>query len=151
MNKRGEGGELLRWNIAFIVIEVAVFAIMFVWIVGFQDGVAVKEDFYAKELTRLINSATPREISSLKVKSVSLDVTDAVKLADEKRVGRSDIFTFNNVQNTVSVKLSRRSGTSFKFFNEVDVIFLGLEKESEFSDVMLLKFDIVETIGGGNE
>ena len=141
MNIRGEGGELLQWNIAFFIIEAIFFVIMMVWIGWFNDGIGITEDLYAKEIVHIINEADPGQ-------TVAFDVTGLVKIADKENVGRSDIFTIDNVNNVITVKLSRKTGTSFKFFNDVDVVNwnLAIENSDEFSDVRFLNFEIKEAI-----
>lgn len=153
MNKKGDGAELLRYNIIFFALEALVFIIMFVWIVGFQDNIALKEDFYSKELTRIIDSA-------VEGKEASFLVTELVEQADSNKVQRSDIFTFDNVNNRVTVKLSPRSGTSFGFFKDVNVIYLGIEPGTEedkgpltgdVSDELFVKFIVAESEEPQNE
>ncbi len=132
----------------YLIIVVVFFAGMLAWVTMFQDGAATKEDFYAKQLAKLINSADPYEETT-----ITLDVSEAVKLANSNKKKRSDIFTFDNVNNLVTVSLRQGQGTSYPFFNDVDIIvdedIIKLEPVGE--GIETLNFKIVKTARGENE
>ena len=136
MNKKAVGIDFLGWNFIYIVLEIIFFMLMLYWVVGFQDGAALWEDFYAKEITRLINTAEPGQ-------EVSLDVSPATRIAFSNGVGKSDLFNFNNVNNFVTVKLTPRGGSSFSFFNDIDIVDWDVRLVSGGAETNRLYFRIV--------
>jgi len=137
MDKKAVGIDFLGWNFIYILLEIIFFMLMLYWVVGFQDGAALWEDFYAKEITRLVNTAEPGD-------EVSLDVSPVTKIAFSNGVPKSDIFNFNNVNNFVTVKLTPRGGTSFSFFRDVDVVNWDIRLVSGGAETNRLYFKIVE-------
>ena len=93
---------------------------MMTWLIGFSDNAAFWEEFYAKEIVRIIDSADPGQ-------EVFLDMTKATALAVSEGVSKSEIVIFDNVQNRVRVKLTNDGGTHFAFFNDVDIVNWRLE------------------------
>ena len=134
MNKRRETGtDILEGNVVYIILFVLFFGGMVYYIWGYQDGVVLWEDFYAKEIARLVNNAEPG-------REYIFDVTKATKIA--KRNGydsTSDIIKFDNRNNLVIVSLNRNDGkgAGFPFYNDVDVV----EWRVEFGK---LNFKVVE-------
>ncbi|MCH7567873.1 MAG: hypothetical protein IIA87_00455 [Nanoarchaeota archaeon] len=141
MNKRGEsaGDNILFNNLIYMILFILFFLGMFYYVLGFQNGAALLEDFYAKEISRMINAA---ELGT--ETEVSLDVTKATEIAFKKGVRRSDIFNFDNVNNKVIVSLRLNGGTSFNFFNDVDVVDWDIKLVSGGIETNRLYFKIVE-------
>jgi len=137
MNKKAVGIDFLGWNFIYIVLEIIFFILILYWVVGFQDSAALWEDFYVKEITRLINTAEPGQ-------EVFLDVSPATRIAFSNGVGKSDLFNFNNVNNFVTVKLTPNRGSSFSFFNDVDIVDWDVRLVSGGAETNRLYFKIVE-------
>jgi len=137
LNKKGVGDNILSWNFVYIIFVIVFFMLALYWIVGFQDGAALWEDFYAKEISHIVNTASPGE-------EVFLDVTDATALALGNKVIKSDIFNFNNVNSVITVKLIANGGTSFSFFNNVDVVERDIRSVSGGAETNRLYFKVVE-------
>ena len=126
MNKKGGGslGDSVAVNyIVYLILLVVVFFGMFYYITGFQDGAFALEDIYAKEIVSVINSAGPGE-------EVYLDVTKPTGVAFDNKKNPSDIFIFDNANNKITVSLRKGTGTSFSYFNNVDVVDYRLETPS---------------------
>ena len=119
MNKRGEGGEgfgdILLQYIGYIVFVILFFAIMFYFVSAQKNGAASWEDFYAKELVRIIDSSDAGE-------TFDINVNKATRIAGKQGILASEIFDFDNERNEVSVRLSPGRKTVFSYFNEVDVV-----------------------------
>mgnify|MGYP001620115309 CR=1 FL=1 len=140
MNRRGDLSDSVMMNYVLYFILLVVFTIlMFYFITGFQEGAFGLEDIYAKALVRIIDSSEPGQ-------EIYIDVTELTVIAFKNKKGRSDIFNFDNVNNKITVSLRKGSGTSFNYFNEVDVVGWDLEVPSPGAgpEVNRLYFKIAE-------
>ena len=138
MLKKGSAGDnVLNWNLTYFVFGGILFFSGLVWVVGFQDGAAKWEDFYVKEIARVVDSAGVAE-------EAYIDVTPAVAIALKRKVPINDIFKFDNERNIITVKLSPQSGTSFRYFNEIGVLNGGVELSSGSSNTNRLHIQFVE-------
>ena len=135
MNKRGDISESPIVNNLFYFIF---FLLFFVLVIGFgssqRDGAAAWEDFYAKEIVRIIDGSQPGS-------EVFLDVTKGVDIALKRDKDPEKIVNFDNVNNRVIVSLKSNSGTSFSYFNDVDVVNWNITLGSNAD---ILYFKIVE-------
>jgi hypothetical protein len=144
MNRRGEsefGGDILLNNVIFIILFLVFFGLMFYYVLGYQDGAVLWEDIYAKEIARVVNVAEPGS-------EVCLDVTKSTEIALGRGQSYSNIFNFDNVENRVVVSLRPSGGTSFPFFNNVDLINKDLKLLSGGATTNRLCFEVVD---GGRE
>ena len=118
MNKKGEGdfGSFLHENVIYLVL-LAMFAfLIFFTINGFSNGAAVWEDYYAKELTKVIDLSHPGD-------EIAIDIHKATEIAKKNRVKSfSSIFNFDNLKNEVCVKLKEGRKTCYFFSKDVDVV-----------------------------
>lgn len=140
-NKRGSFRNQLSNNILYLIFFLLFFVMMLYFVLRFQNGVALWEEFYASEIARVINSAEPGS-------EVYLDVTFATGLAFKS--GTRDfnrIFSFDNVNNKVIVRLKPNSGTSYEFFSDVDVADWRVEEVSGDIDTNRLIFYVEEGRG----
>jgi hypothetical protein len=113
MNKKGSEEIALSYIIYTVLL--IVFAVgMFMVVNNHRNGGAVWEDFYAKEVVKMIDNARVGD-------EIFIDVQKASEIARDNEVPLSSIFTFNNIKNEVCVKLATRRGC-YSYFNEVDVI-----------------------------
>ena len=143
MNKRGTG-EILTNNLIYIILFLVFFMLMFYFVVGFQDGSSVWEEFYAKEIVKIVNEAEPGT-------EIYLDVTALTKIAFKHGKSRNEIITFNNLQNSVIVSLTSKSGTSFNFFNDVDIVEPSIKLISGGKETNRLYFKVMERQRDENE
>lgn len=115
LRKGSAGDNLATWHIAYLILGVLFFVIMYWWVNSYAGHVALLEDFYAKELVRIINDARPGD-------EVYLDVSPATAIALTKNhMPEQSLFEFDNLHHTVTVHLQAKSGTSYSFFNAVAV------------------------------
>jgi len=113
MNKKGSEEIALSYIVYTILL--IVFAVgMFAVVNNYRNGGAVWEDFYAKEIVKMIDNARVGD-------ELYIDVQTATEIARGNQIPLSSIFSFNNVKNEVCVKLATRKGC-YSYFNEVDVI-----------------------------
>lgn len=139
MNKKGASGgdNVLTWNLAYIIFAVLFAAILLGWINGVRDGASLWEDFYAQEISRAINSGLPGD-------DVYIDITPASVIGLKNGILKSEMFVVDNVDNSVSVRLTKNSGTKFNYFNNVDAVNWTIELVSGSATTNRLHFQIVE-------
>ena len=106
--------------------------------ISFQDGASVWEEFYAKEIAKIVDEAEPGT-------EINLDVTKLTEIAFGNGKSTNEIFLFNNLNNEIVVSLTRGSGTAFNFFNDVDVVEWKVELISGGAETNRLHFKILES------
>jgi len=140
MNKKAVEGELMFEYVIFIVVILLFVAGMFAVVNNYRNGGQVWTDFYAKEIVKVIDNARPGD-------EISLDVYKATEIAKKNEQSLSAIFSFNNINNEVCVKLGEKRGC-YSYFNEVDIINpeikLAVPSVSEKRYVNMLHFNISE-------
>lgn len=136
MNKRGIG-EILTNNLIYIILFLVFFMLMFYFVVGFQDGASVWEDFYAKELAKIVDGSEPGT-------EIYLDITEITAIAFRNGKTKNKIVRFDNVNNEIVVSLTHKGGTAFSFFNDVDVVESRVELISGGIETNRLYFKILE-------
>jgi len=135
MNRKGDGADIIRNNLAYMLFFLAVFVAMLFFVSSRMDNVAFWEDFYAKEIARVIDFSKQGD-------EVKIDVTMAVQLARKNKVEFDKIFIFDNEEGSVAVSLSRGTGKSFRYFNNVSIENEGTELSEEDVEVRQLIFNI---------
>ena len=111
MRRYNRRGTILVENIIFIILNLIFLTILFLFIARQGQGVIVLEQSYAKEIALIIDSAKPGM-------TLRLDIKDGLELADKNGIAKKDIVKING--NVVTVKLSKDSGFSYSFFNNVE-------------------------------
>ncbi len=142
MNKKGE--DSIIWNNVIYLILLVLFLMgMYVFLQNEREGAAVWEDFYAKEIVKIIDLAKPGD-------EITLDVQRASSVAHGNHVASySNMFQFDNLNNEICVKLNEGTRkTCYRYFNNVDIA----DVELRFGEpINLLDFKIVEKEkGAGN-
>ncbi|MBM3233058.1 hypothetical protein FJZ18_02740 [Candidatus Pacearchaeota archaeon] len=108
--KRG-ASDILHSTIAFIFILLLFTFGMWYYIYQQKSGASVWEDYYAKQLTIVMNSARPGDI-------IVLDVHKATEIAQKASVSFESIFLISDQE--TCVRLSQGRKTCYSFFNRVD-------------------------------
>ncbi len=143
MNNKGEGGILTN-NLMYIILFLVFFMLMFYYAIGYQDGASVWEDFYTKEIVKIINELEPGT-------EVYLDVTKLTDIAFRNGKTKKEIIYFDNVENSVIVSLNKGSGTKFNFYNDVVISEPEIKLISGGPKTNQLYFKVVETQRSNNE
>lgn len=133
MNKRA---SIVMDNLIHIIIFALFFSIMFWGINSYSDGGFLLEDIYAKEISRVINTAEPGM-------SFKIDISKIASVAFENGKNFADIVYIDNVNNEVRVSSRLSSGTAYKFFNDVDVVNFEVKPASASSKTLFI-FEVVE-------
>lgn len=133
MNRKGVGPGIVGWELAYVVLAVLFLVGMVYFVSGYKDKATIWEDFYAKEIVKVVDLAEPGD-------EVYLDVTKATKLAKKSGKSFSEIFIFDNAVGKVTVSLRQNSGKSFNYFNNVTVFEPKIELNSGGAEVNRLHF-----------
>ena len=112
MIKIGKRANILTENIIFIVLNLTFLVILILFVFTRTGSAAVLEEKYAKQIALLIDAAEPGM-------SIHLNIEDAIKTAEEKKIPIDEIVKITG--NLVTVKLENGVGYSYTFFNDVDV------------------------------
>lgn len=115
MNKKAQSSSMLMNNIIYVIILV-IFAVgMMMFIYSKMNGAAVWQDFYAKDIVKMIDSAKPGESFIINVQGAT-EIAKANKVSDFEK-----IFQFDNLKNQVCVQLGTGKASCFRYFNEVSI------------------------------
>jgi hypothetical protein len=104
--------EDLTEQIIFLLLNGLFFAMLIYFIISSSSGAFASEQFYAKQIGMLIDSARPETV-------LYVDVTDAYNLAKNNNVDLNSIFKIDN--DKILVHLSNSRTYAFQFFNDVNV------------------------------
>ena len=121
-------------NTVFLLLLVLFIGGMSFYIWSNKNGASFWSDYYAKEITKVINLAEPGDI-------ITLDVHKATKIAIKSDISdyQTQTFSFNNENNEVCVKLAKGKQSCYQYFNNVDVI---NDKILPGAPINLLTFEI---------
>ena len=130
MNNKA-ASKVLMDNVIYIILLLIFVTIIFLVINQQRNGAKVWEDYYAKETSKLINSAQEGD-------EITLDIHQATIIAQKNELPSfSKTFTFDNANNELCVSLSLGKKTCYSYFNNVKVdreIKLGVP-----NNIMILK------------
>jgi hypothetical protein len=105
-------GELLIENIIFIILNLIFLTILILFLARQGSGAVILEESYAKEIALMIDSAKP-------IMTLRIDMSQAREVAEKNGISFDEVVKIE--KNVVSVKLTKDSGYSYSFFNNVDV------------------------------
>jgi len=105
MNKNA---ELLTENLIFILLNLAFFAILAVFVFIKSDDPSILEEAYAKKIALILDAARPGM-------NISIDMQKAIDKWDKDYVGK--VVSIEG--NLVTVKLKQKGEYSYSFFNDV--------------------------------
>ncbi len=117
--------NILMENMIYLLIFILFFMLMFYFVSANNNRASFWEDFYAKEIALLIDNSEPGT-------SFSVDVSELSRVAIKNKIDVGRLISVNNLKNTIIVSTRHGEGTSFGFFNDVDVVF-GQEEGIGFS------------------
>lgn len=109
-NKRG----MLMETVIFIILNIAFFVLIAIFISTSSSGASVYEQAYAKQIAMIIDQAKPNT-------DISIDFEDALKMAKKNQVDIAEIIQINNAEKKVTVKLGKKGGYSFRYFSDYDI------------------------------
>jgi hypothetical protein len=137
MNKKAQFSNLVMGQVVFILV-VLIFAVGMFWYIKSQEnGAAVWEDYWSKEIAKIINLAEPGQ-------KVVLDVHKVSVIAKRNGVDFDKIFTFRNSKNEVCVQLSLGRKTCYSWFRNLAVTNYGIDFGKNELPVNTLYFTIIK-------
>jgi len=105
-------GEMLTENVVFIILNLAFFAIIILFLFLKMGSAAPIEEKYAKQIALLVDAARPGML-------ISLDISEAVEKAEDKDWPLEKIISIED--NVVMIQLRDDGYYVYSFFNDVDV------------------------------
>ncbi len=102
--------NILTENILFIILVLAFFTILVLFLVSKTGSAAVLEEKYAKQIALIIDAAEPGM-------EIHLNMKDAIKKAGKANWDLNEIVSIQD--NVVHVRLREKGGYSYSFFNDV--------------------------------
>src|SRR3989344_4904462 len=111
MRKRA---EILQENVVFIVLNVAFFSILILFIYSQGSSVHLKEEETAKQIALLIDASKPRT-------HMEINIADFLKKLDKNGISKEKSIEIDNIKNLVIVRWSKDSFYEYSYFNDVDV------------------------------
>ena len=115
MNKKAQATDILFDNIIYLFVLIIFFIAMLVFVNSQMNGATLWEDYYAKEIVKVIDSSMPGD-------QIAIDVHKATEIAMKNKIDNfEDIFSFDNSRNEVCVKLSKGRANCYNYFNSVNV------------------------------
>ena len=107
---------ILQPNAVFTVLLLIFVVFTGVYILSERNGAGVWSDYYAKEISKVINLAKPGDL-------ITLNVQKATEIAEDNDVlNFKEIFMFNNEKKEICVKLAKGEKTCYNYFNNVYII-----------------------------
>lgn len=140
MDRKGEEGDILKSNVIYLILLVLFTIGMGVYVYAQMQGTAIWEEFYIKEIVKIINFGERND-------SVCLNIHKLTALAKDNDVSLNDIINIDNVKKRICIKTTPSHTTCLRFFNEVNIINYDIKlfggKDENDKDVNLFCFDIV--------
>ena len=135
MNKKAQNDEI--FEVAIYTILLVIFVVpLSIFVYQNMNGASVWEDFYAKEIARVVNLGEAGDV-------IKLDVHKATEIGRKNDVPFSEMFNFRNEKNEICVRLSR-GRTCYDYFNDIDVIDISLDLGVGKDGGNVLNFKIAE-------
>ena len=106
--------NVISSTVIYLLIAMVFFAGMMLFLWNQMNGASVWERYYSEEITKLINIAKPGD-------QITIDIQKATQIAKKNNV-QTFIFSFDNSQNKVCVKLSPGKKTCYSYFNDVIIL-----------------------------
>jgi len=113
-NKRGDTDTGLVEVVIFLVLNIAFFAILLLFVHNTGTKVFVYEEIYAKQIALIIDNSKP-EIAVL------LNVEKAVEFANENNKPLDGIFTIDSENNLIEVNFGTSKSYTYGYFSDYDV------------------------------
>lgn len=116
-------------NIVFIILNVLFLSILILFLIKQGSGAIVLEQAYSKQIAMIVDSASP-------VMEIKIDMEKGKKLAEDNGIDFGEAVIING--NAVTVKLSKKGGYTYSFFNDVKVSPRALKDSKGYTGMYLL-------------
>ena len=144
MQKKVKRANILVENVVFIILNLAFFMILFLFLLKQGSGAVIVEEIYAKQIALLLDSAKPGM-------EIKLNVQELSELITKNNVALENMITID--KNQVIVRLTKESSYSYSFFNNVKVSTpaYSTEKNSKGEDELFLNLVIDKAVKAGEQ
>jgi hypothetical protein len=115
MNKKAQENKLMFNNTVFLLMVIAFLIIMSAFVYSKTSSAPFWGEFYAKEISKVINYAKPGDV-------VTLNINKGAAIALKNHIPENEMFFFNNLKKEVCVKLDSSNRYCYSYFNNVDII-----------------------------
>lgn len=118
LGKRGDSEEIAWPEIVFIVLVLAVAALLLIFAKNTLSGALVQEELYAKKIALILTGAEPST-------ELLFDISKLEEIASKSGVKKEyfkDIIKINNETSLVTVSLRLGKGFSYPYFSNYSVI-----------------------------
>lgn len=139
MNKKGDKNDIVMSTVIYLVLLLMFVIPLSMFVFGQVNGAGIWQDFYAKEISRVVNLADVGD-------EIVLDVHKGSVIGIENGVESfSDMFRFNSKDKEICVRFSNSKRTCYGYFNDVSISNAGLVLAGDESgEKNVLKFSVVE-------
>ena len=111
---RNKKGQILQENVIFIVLNVAFFSIIILFLYMQGSSVHLKEEETAKQIALLIDASKPGT-------EIQVNLKDFFEKAGKEGVNEGKSVEIDNTKNLVIVRGSKDSFYEYSYFNDVNV------------------------------
>ena len=112
MNKKAD--DVLIDQLIFMIIVLAFFVIMLLFVSRAGSQITRDEQIYAKQFALMIDKAKPGT-------DLTLDMTELFDIAKKNKY-TGEIVKIDSQNNIVLVKLTQGDGYQYRFFNNADIV-----------------------------
>jgi hypothetical protein len=131
INKRA---DMLVENVVFILLVLAFFGVMFIFVWRAGSNVTIQEQVYAKEIALIIDKARPGT-------EIELDINNLYEIAKKQNFDKGQVVKISSESNVVRVTLTYGGGYEYSFFSDADVAWNleGVDTRDNTDDKLVLK------------
>jgi|SRR3989344_5621746 len=136
LNKKGEeDADFLQDQAIYIILAVLSTIIIVIFVYNQMNAASVWEDYYAKEITKVIDSSEPGTL-------VELNVQKAERIAKKNEIDcKKECFSFNNKDKEICVRLGRDRNACYYFLTDANITNVEIVTRVPEN---ILKFEIIK-------
>lgn len=117
LDKKGQSDDVIFPIVIFVVVNLAFFSILVLFVYRSSSDFSFYEQAYAKEIAMFIDSAKSGT-------SITIDFTKGYEFSEKNKFGLDSNNALISMKNSsVIVKLSSKTGYSVKTFSDLESIF----------------------------
>jgi hypothetical protein len=135
-NKKAQSDSnetLFIWTIIGTILIVTLLILIFLFINSKSNGSEIWEDYYTKELKKIIELSDPGT-------EISLNIQKLLMVASANGIiSKSEIFIIHNQNNEFCLKTSLEKSTCINYYNQVDIAELPTEVYDDSLKILITK------------
>jgi hypothetical protein len=129
MNKRGQ--DLVLPIVIFLILNIAFFTLMLVFVQRVSSNAIVYEEIYAKKIGLILNRAEPGM-------SLQIDVTPIIKIALKNGIQTKDmqeVIKIDTEKGIVTVMARKEGGFSYPYFSKIKLDMGSLQATTRLGQI----------------